>query len=538
MGARRRPSTSSTARWLPGTVLSVALIVATVPASPGNSAGAGARAPTGTPEPTGLGDIDYFFVSSPHSRPFRITPGPDGNLWFTNTDSDMVGKITPDGEITQYPIGEGKLPYDIVAGRDGNLWFTENLNNKTGAVDTEGRLVHEYFAPGIDARPAGITSAPNGDIWWMNSGSGLDPQSEVSRLTPDGTVTNYELAPCACFGIGITTGPDGFLWGVEELGVYQGDSPGTLDRISQDGQSIVRFPIPAPPFTEQHLPAWNAPGPDGRVWFTELNQRVHQVGAVTHDGTITEYALPGSPSGTGSVTTGVDGRIWVTEPDANRVAVLRPDGSFAGSAEVHQQPMGITIGPDGNMWFVASLSGEIGRIRTARAGVVYVLDLAPGFVPAERLAPLGSVVQWVLQAPGLHEVEDATGLGLYDSGPRPPVSFHRHRFTAAGTYPYVDPQTGDAGAIAVPVEAPPTARIGRPFDVTWAKTPPPPGLLFDVQVRPPGSTEWLTWKSGVSDTSGELVPTAPGAYGFRARVRTPDATAGTEWSPPRAVRVA
>ena len=39
----------------------------------------------------------YFFVSSLHSRPWRITPGPDGNLWFTDTNSDMVGKITTDG---------------------------------------------------------------------------------------------------------------------------------------------------------------------------------------------------------------------------------------------------------------------------------------------------------------------------------------------------------------------------------------------------------------------------------------------------------
>jgi streptogramin lyase len=529
LGPRVRPD-----RGAKGRVLVVAVLVASTLAggSPADGSAVGPR--SGRQE---VGRVTYFFVPSLHSQPWRITAGPDGNLWFTDKDADLIGKITPSGEITEYPIGEGKAPYDIVAGRDGNLWFTENLNNKTGAVDTNGNLVHEFYAPGSDARPTGITVARTGDVWWVNGGSGLDPETTVSRLTPDGTVTNYQLAPCACFGIGITTGPDGNLWAVEELGVYEGDAVGTIDRITPDGQSIVRFPIPAPPFTDQHLPAWNAPGPDGNVWFTEFNRTIHQVGRITPGGMITEFALPGSDSNTGGITTGIDGRIWVTEADANRVTVLDTDGSFVRSLAVHQQPFGITIGPDGNMWFTNALSGEIGRINTARPGVSYVLDIAPGFVPAMRMAALGNTVQWVLEAPGLHQVQDATGLGLYDSGPRPPVSFFRHRFTAAGTYGYVDPPTGDAGSIGVPVRAPATGHIGSAFRVTWATIDPMAGLVFDVQVMPPGSDTWLTWKQGVTTTSDVFLPTAGGAYRFRARLRTADGTAGSAWSPPRTVVV-
>ncbi|MBA3551293.1 MAG: hypothetical protein H0W27_00275 [Actinobacteria bacterium] len=481
--------------------------------------------------------IDYFFVPSLHSRPWRITPGPDGNLWFTDTNSDLIGLITPSGEITEYSIGDGKHPYDIVAGRDGNLWFTENLNNKVGAVDTDGNLVHEYYAPGVDARPTGITAVTNGDVWWVNGGSGLDPETTVSRVRPDGTVLTYMLYPCACFGIGITVGPDGRLWVVEELGVYEGDSPGTIDRVSLNGKKVVRFPIPAPPFTEQHLPAWNAPGPDGRVWFTELNLNLHQVGAVTRGGTVTEYQLPGSDSNTGSITTGIDGRLWVTEPDANRITILEPDGSFVRSIDVHQQPMGITIGPDGNMWFTNGLSGEIGRIQTAEPGVEYVLNIVPGFVPAERTVSLGTTVKWVLEGPGLHEVQDATGLSLYDSGPRPPVSFMSHAFTSAGTYRYVDPTTGDSGSIGVLVFAPARDRIGSDFRVEWATADPDPGLVFDAQYLPPGSSSWLTWKSGATETGGDFLPTAGGTYEFRSRLRMEDGTAKAEWSPPRAVIV-
>jgi streptogramin lyase len=512
---------------LSGALTAVALVGGTL----SSATAAGSRA---TPA---AGHVSYYFVSSLHSRPWRIAPGPDGNLWFTNTDSDMVGKITTDGVVTEYPIGDGKFPYDIVAGRDGNLWFTENVNNKAGAVTTDGTLVHEYYAPGVDARPTGITSAPNGEIWWVDGGAGTDPETNVSRLTKDGDVINYQLAPCGCFGIGITAGPDGNLWAVEELGTSGEESPGTIDRISHKGKKVKRFAIPAPPFSDQHLPAWDAAGPDGRVWFTELSRTYHDVGAVSSDGTVTLYPLPGSPSNTGSVTTGIDGRIWVTEPDANRITLLNPDGSFFKSIPVHQEPMGITIGPDGNMWFTNALSGEIGRVQTAKPGVGYVLDVAPGFVPAQRTIALGDRVQWVLEAPGTHEVRDTTGLGLYSSGPRAPVSFLRHTFTAAGTYGYEDTTNGDTGTIGVPVNAPATGPVGSPVKVTWASADAGAGLLFDVQYLPPGSGTWVGWKTGVSTRSGSLVPTATGTYQFRSRLRDGSSGDATDWSPPAAVTV-
>jgi streptogramin lyase len=483
------------------------------------------------------GHVSYFFVSSLHSRPFRIAPGPDGNVWFTNTDADMVGKVTPGGTITEYPIGDGKFPYDIVAGRDGNLWFTENINDKTGAVSTGGTLVHEYYAPGVDSRPTGITVAPNGEIWWVDGGAGTDPESDVSRLTRSGEVINYSLAQCACSGIGITTGPDGNLWAVEELGVADEESPGTIDRIKLKGKKVRRFRIPSPPFTDQHLPAWDAAGPDGRVWFTELSSTYHEVGAVATDGTIALYPLPGAASNTGSITTGIDGRIWVTEPDANRISILESDGTYVKSIAVHQLPMGITIGADGNMWFANALSGEIGRVQTAEPGVGYVLDIAPGFVPAQRTIALGDKVQWVLEAPGAHEVRDTTGLDLYSSGPSSPVSFFKYRFTAAGTYGYADTTNGDAGSIGVPVDAPATAAVGSSIDVTWATADAATGDVFDVQYRPPGGSTWVTWKDGVRKRGGSLPATGVGAYEFRARLRDGVSGEASEWSPPVSVAV-
>src|SRR4051812_28161853 len=55
-----------------------------------------------------------------------ITTGPDGNLWFAERGGagDAIGRITPQGVITTYPLDfSSGWPDKIVAGADGNLWF-------------------------------------------------------------------------------------------------------------------------------------------------------------------------------------------------------------------------------------------------------------------------------------------------------------------------------------------------------------------------------------------------------------------------------
>jgi streptogramin lyase len=55
-----------------------------------------------------------------------ITAGADGNLWFT--DNYGIGRITPTGQITVFPVqagvqtGEQQFPNEISSGPDGNLW--------------------------------------------------------------------------------------------------------------------------------------------------------------------------------------------------------------------------------------------------------------------------------------------------------------------------------------------------------------------------------------------------------------------------------
>src|SRR5439155_24791538 len=85
--------------------LAAVIAVAAVMSISGSTAGA---APGGR--------VTEFTVPSPGSRPYQIVAGPDGNLWFTESGAGTVGKITPDGHITEYKVRKDSAPYGITVG--------------------------------------------------------------------------------------------------------------------------------------------------------------------------------------------------------------------------------------------------------------------------------------------------------------------------------------------------------------------------------------------------------------------------------------
>ena len=86
-------------------------------------------------------------------------------MWFVEIAAGQIGRIAPDGGITEYPLPdrEGR-PHAITPGHDGVLWFTEWGGNRVGAVTIDGDIeVHDLPTPGSE--PHGITLGPDGALW-------------------------------------------------------------------------------------------------------------------------------------------------------------------------------------------------------------------------------------------------------------------------------------------------------------------------------------------------------------------------------------
>ena len=88
--------------------------------------------------------ITEFSIPTPESVPSEIVAGPDGDLWFTETQGNKIGRITPGGFFDEFLL-PGHGPRGIAVGSDGNLWFTE-LGNKIGRITAAGEIT-EFSIP-------------------------------------------------------------------------------------------------------------------------------------------------------------------------------------------------------------------------------------------------------------------------------------------------------------------------------------------------------------------------------------------------------
>ena len=152
---------------------------------------------------TTAGHLTNFPIRQP-GMTSDITSGPDGNLWFTYYDRPWIGRITPAGVVTDFPVSA--RPRRITSSPDGNLWFTTD-GHSIGRMTTSG-AVTEFSIPG---RAENIVAAPDGNMWFTYFG-----YSRLGRIATDGSLLTVVPIPDAAWGI--TVGADGNIWFTEPAG--------------------------------------------------------------------------------------------------------------------------------------------------------------------------------------------------------------------------------------------------------------------------------------------------------------------------------
>ena len=190
--------------------------------------------------------------------------GPDGNMWFFDDDTHAIGKVTPAGAITEYPLPyRGKLAgtaqEEIILGADHNLWF-------------------------------------------------IDPQAGmVGRITPSGEITTYD-GKANSHPRALLTAPDGSIW-------FRDDAQKALGHIPLGGR-LVFYPLHAPMAINSSLTI----GPDGNLWVTLYNQ----IARVTATGAITLYDVPTLDASLWGIVTGSDHHLWFVEHDPGIIGEFTP----------------------------------------------------------------------------------------------------------------------------------------------------------------------------------------------------------------------
>jgi streptogramin lyase len=291
-----------------------------------------------------VGSVRLFSLPNANSVPNAIAAGPDGNLWFTEFNGSRIGRITPDGVVTEFPtLVASSAPLGITTGPDGNLWFTAagSAANGIGRITPSGAITM-FPLPNPGSWPYEIVTGPDGNLWFTE----LDG-NRIGRITTAGVITEFTagISPAAK-PADIVAGPDGNLWFTEIA------TASKIGRITTAGV-VTEFPTP----TADSYPIAMTVGPDGALWFVE--KRFAKLGRITTAGVTSELAN-GAPAN--GIAIGPDGNFWLAVQNAEiaRITLAGVRTMFLTGAP--SVLIDIVKGPDDAMWFTSNVGNLIGRM--------------------------------------------------------------------------------------------------------------------------------------------------------------------------------
>ena len=191
---------------------------------------------TVTEYPTPTQEANPMGAPSLGVGPGPIVPGPDGAMWFIESGADKVGRVDAEGIIKEFDLPDRDRmhanPEDIAVGPDGALYVSETLRSRIARVDPVTGMVTELpsekmFSWGV----AGITSGPDGAVWYSLTGSGLGRMTtggSAKEFTPPSTMTSRPAA------WDLVAGPDGTVWFIDETSdqLLRADPQGAFSKVA------------------------------------------------------------------------------------------------------------------------------------------------------------------------------------------------------------------------------------------------------------------------------------------------------------------
>jgi virginiamycin B lyase len=239
-------------------------------------------------------------------------------------------------------------PHDIVVDKNGIVWFTEINTNKIGRFDPKTEEFKEYPITTPSARPHGLVVDGEGNVWFTEVGVG-----KIGMLIPQtGEMVEYATpTPNSGPHTPILAG-DSVLWFTEQRASQIG-------RLDIESGEITEFPT----LTPSANPYGIIVDAEGNAWFAELQG--HHIGKVDAEtGEVTEYAPPTAESGPRRIAIDSNGILWFTEYNAGKIGSFDPKTGEMLEYDTSSEssgPYAIWVDIYDNVWF--SLTGiyKIGK---------------------------------------------------------------------------------------------------------------------------------------------------------------------------------
>lgn len=257
--------------------------------------------------------IHEWAVPTKGGHPHDPAVGPDGALWFTEQMANKIGRLDPKtGEIKEYTLPSDKNagPHGLMADRDGNIWFTANFGGYIGKLDPRTGHVDEFKMTDEKADdPHTLVFDKNGIMWFTVQGGNM-----VGRLDPKtGKMTLKEAPTESALPYGIQVNSKGVPVFCE-LGTHK------MASIDPKTMAITEYNLP-----DSARPRRLAIAADDTVYFTDFKSG--HLGILNmSNGLVKMLPSPGGPdSNPYGITITPDGMVWYSESGVKPNTIIRFD---------------------------------------------------------------------------------------------------------------------------------------------------------------------------------------------------------------------
>jgi virginiamycin B lyase len=278
----------------------------------------------------------------------RIIRGPGKTLWFPENGLGTLVSFTLGGVATAFTVPiTGASVHALALGPQNTVWFTDFNSDHVGKVTTTGTF-KLYATSDSQTLSNQMVLGSDGRFYFATDNDG------IGRTTATGRTSFIKLSNSSYQATAITNGPAGEVWFAEwngpNVGYVTTTSPATEKEFNAGfGSNSNTFGI--------------AYGSDGRIWFCDPQNL--RIGAIHTNGTGLTFYSTGLTGPADSIVAGPDGKLCFGE-FSNAVGRITTAGAITEiplpTSEGTFPVLGITVGPDKNIWFTNNAHAQVGRL--------------------------------------------------------------------------------------------------------------------------------------------------------------------------------
>jgi streptogramin lyase len=255
------------------------------------------------------------------SAPQDVTIGSDGNVYCTDIQGNSIDELNlTTHAISVYPIpksGSGQSVFALVSTAStitsvpkGNIYFVEPNSNAIGELNLTTHVITQIPIPTPNSQPAGIATGVDGNIYFAERMAGkIGELNLTTSVITETTVPGINPEPTGITALGTTTAP------VLYFTLSGADMIGDITPNATTEPAVTVPPVPA---GETLYTPSGTVYPSGTVFAPMM---------MLPPNTITEFTqLPYEPL---AITAGTDGNLYYTESGQSGIGELIPGGAPA-----------------------------------------------------------------------------------------------------------------------------------------------------------------------------------------------------------------